>query len=149
MVLPVTSPLQPLVIELESAAKSAKTQAQLANTALTQGNVSTDWIFGLIDRVAIFISVLDRVAAISGIDAFAIANIPGYTGILTTDITTTRSAAASCISWVTTNFPRDPNTGFILAYVLNADGSRTPRQFTTVQTAGLQTALQNLVNTIG
>ncbi len=55
-------------------------------------------------------------------------------------------AAQSVISWVIANFPA--SGGFLQAYTLNADGSRTPRSFSTAQTAGLQTALTSFVATI-
>ncbi len=47
-----------------------------------------------------------------------------------------------------TNFPKDSG-GFIQAFTLNTDGTRTPASFTSVQTVGLQTLIQALINTIG
>jgi len=121
-----------------------KAQAQNANISLA-GTVNTDFIFRMLDQLGGAISSLNQWKAIAGLDTYATGQ--GYTGTISADCTTTVSAAQNCISWVVTNFPN--SGGFLQSHTLNADGSRTPRTFTTAQTAGLQTALTSFIATIG
>lgn len=122
-------------------AAGVKAQAQNALISLG-GNVTTTFIFQLVDQLAGVAAALNAWKAISGLDAYATAQ--GYSGSLAADAGSCASAATNCISWVTTNFPIGT------AYTAwNADGSRVAHSFTTAQTAGLQTALQAFIATIG
>ncbi len=56
-------------------------------------------------------------------------------------------AITNTIDWVVTNFPA--SGGYLQKDTLNADGSVSVRQFTTVQTAGLRTQLALLVLATG
>src|SRR5258705_11186653 len=120
-----------------------KAQAQNANVTLA-GTVNTDFIFRMLDQLGGAITALNQWKAISGLDTYATGQ--GYIGTMSADCNTTITSAQNCITWVVTNFPN--SGGFLQSHTLNADGSRTPRTFTTVQTAGLQTALTNFINTI-
>lgn len=129
---------------IRSNAVGYKAQAQNALLTLA-GTVNTDFIFRMLDQLSGAIAALNQWKATSGLDAFATAQ--GYSGTMSTDCSTAVTAAQACISWVVTNFPN--SGGFLQSHTLNADGSRTPRTFTTGQTAGLQTALSNFIATIG
>ena len=129
-------------------AGSAKGAAANALSALQTISVDSNFVFQMLDQLRNLISQLNTWAAVSGINAFATAQIPGYAGTLTTDITATVTAATACITWVSANFPVDTG-GFIQAFKLNADGSRTATTFTPSQTAPLQTLLQTFIGTIG
>lgn len=115
-----------------------------AITTLQSGNVSTDWVFNLLDQLNGSIANLNTMKAVAGIDAYASSQWPTYTGSFSADITTTQNAITTCINWVSSNFPKDAG-GFLEGYTLNADGSRTPRQFTPAQTTGLVTQLQSVL----
>ena len=120
-----------------------KAQAQNANVSLT-GTVNADFIFRMLDQLGAVIAALNAWKAVAGLDAFATGQT--YTGTMSSDCTATVNAAQACINWVVTNFP--VASTFLQAYTLNADGSRTPRSFTSAQTAGLQTALTSFIATI-
>jgi hypothetical protein len=121
-----------------------KAQAQNANASLAAGSINTDFVFRMLDQLNTIIVSLNLWKAVSGLDTYATGQ--GYTGTMSTDCTATVTAAQTCIYWVVTNFPT--SGGFLQDYSLNADGTRTPRSFTSVQTAGLQTNLTSFVATI-
>lgn len=128
---------------IRSNAANWKAQAQNANLSLA-GSVSSDFIFRLLDQLGTAVSALTVWKAVTGLDAYA--TTQAYVGVLSTDCNSTITAAQACISWVTTNFPNAG--GFLQSETLNADGSRTPRSFSTVQTAGLQSAMTSFIATI-
>jgi hypothetical protein len=133
-------------LSIRANAAGYKGNAQNALVSCQAGPVNTDFIFRLLDQTASAISALTIWKAVSGLDTFATGQ--GYPTTLSTDCNTCITALQAIISWVTTNFPVDAGN-FLQGYTLNADGSRTPRSFTTVQTSGLQTALTNFIATIG
>jgi hypothetical protein len=130
---------------IRSNAASVKAQAQNALLSLQGGSVQTGFIFSMLDQLSGIIAALNTWKLISGLDSYATAQ--GYTGSLAADCGTCSTAATACISWVVQNFPA--SGGFLQAESINADGSRTQRSFTSVQTAGLQTNLQAFIATIG
>ena len=132
---------------LQNVAASVKAQAQNANITLAAGPVNTLFIFQILDQVANLITYLNQVKNTAGLNAYATTQCVGYAGTLTTDITAVITAAQAIINWVVANFPA--SGGFIQAFSLNADGSRTPASFTSVQTAGLQSAITSFIATIG
>lgn len=129
---------------IRSNAANWKAQAQNANLSLA-GSVNSDFIYRMLDQLAGAVAALNIWKAVAGLDAYATGQ--GYVGTLSSDCTATASAATTCITWVVNNFPAA--SGFLQAYSLNADGSRTPRTFTSAQTAGLQTDLTAFIATIG
>lgn len=123
---------------------SWKAQAQNANASLAAGNVTSDFIFRMLDQLAGAIVALNQWKTVSGLDAYATGQ--GYTGTMSADITASVNASQACINWVVANFPAA--SGFLQSHTLNADGSRTPRSFTPAQTAGLQVNMTTFVNSI-
>lgn len=121
-----------------------KAQAQNANTFMAANSVDTSFIFRTLDQLNAIITALTAWKAVAGLDTYATGQ--GYTGTLSADCTATSTAAQTCITWVVTNFPA--SGGFLQGHTLNADGTRTPRIFTTANTAGLQTDLTAFVATI-
>jgi hypothetical protein len=143
-----TSPyLGQALIQVLGQAAGVKQQAIDALAQLA-GSVDSVWIFSAADVMRNTISNFNRFSGVAGLNAYATAQVPGYAGTLTVDIATTVAATQSCLDWIVANFPKDTTATFVLAYILNADGTRTPRSFTTVQTAGLQTRLQALIATV-
>jgi hypothetical protein len=134
---------------VQNIAATTKDRATSANAAMNVGPVSTEFVFNQLDMLAACIANLDAVKNTAGLDAYASAQVPGYTGTMSTDIAATQAAAQSSIDWVTANFPKDSTNTWLLGHQLAANGSRTPRNFSTAQTAGFRTALSNLLVTIG
>jgi hypothetical protein len=130
-------------------AAQAKERATSAVATMAAGPVDTTFVFSLLDGLAGLIANLNSVKNTAGLDAYATAQVPGYAGTMSSDITATINAAQACIDWVVANFPKDSTASFLLAQSLNADGSRTMRSFSAAQTAGFRTALNNLLATIG
>lgn len=126
-------------------AAGVKAQAQNALISLQTGSVNSDFLFRMLDQLSSIIVALNAWKVIVGLDTYATEQ--DYTGSLVSDCTSTTTAAQTCITWVVSNFPAAG--GFLQSHTLNADGSRTPRSFTSVQTAGLQTNLQAFIATIG
>jgi|SRR5882672_3228766 len=122
-----------------------KAQAQNALATMQAGSINSDFVFRLLDQTAGAINALTIWKAVSGLDTYATSQ--GYPTTLSTDCNSSISAAQAVIAWVVANFPA--SGGFLQSHTLNADGSRTPRSFTSTQTGGLQTALTNFIATIG
>jgi hypothetical protein len=135
--------------QLQSYVASIKNTAAAAVIVLAGNTINTAYVFATLDQLSGVIANLNSYSNIVGLNAYATANIPGYAGTLTTDIAAVIAAAQACINWVVTNFPTDTTTHtWILAYKLNADGTRVMATFSPAQTAGFQTALNALVATI-
>lgn len=134
---------------LQSVAQDIKAQGGNALSSLQNTNVSTTFVFRVLDQLGGLILSLNAWKNTAGLNAYATANLPGYAGTMTNDIATVQSAAQACIDWVVANFPKDSTNTFLLAESLISDGSRTQRTFTPAQTSGLQTLLQALIATIG
>ena len=152
MTLPPASTRNSLAYSLQNVqniAASAKIVATNAVATMAAGPIDTNYAFSLLNGLRNLIDVLDTSASTPGLDAYATAQIPGYLGTLSADIATTQAAAQACIDWVVTNFPKDSTATYILAYMLNADGTRTSRTFSAAQTTGFRTVLNNLIATIG
>ena len=143
-----TASLADVLTNIKGMAQNIKSAGQNDLAVMQAGSIDANFVFKLLDNLNSVIVLLNGWAATTGINAYATANLPGYAGTLTTDITTVVNAAQACINWTVTNFPKDSG-GFIQALTLNADGSRTPASFTSAQTAGLQTTLQALIATVG
>jgi hypothetical protein len=124
--------------------------AQGALTTLQAGSVSADWVFEFLNSCDNAIRNFNRFKTVTGLDAYAQEQLPGYVGTMTNDLTAVVNAIQSCVDWVVTNFPKDSTDTYLLAYSsLAADGTKTPRMFTSAQTAGLQTQLSAVIALIG
>lgn len=134
---------------VQNNAAQAKEKASGAVSLMAAGSVNTAYVFTILDSLNGLISNLNSVKNTAGLDTYATTQMPNYAGTLTTDINATIAAAQACVDWVVTNFPKDTTGTWLLGYSLNSDGSRTMRNFTSVQTTGLRTALNNLLATIG
>lgn len=134
---------------VQNYAAQAKDRATSAVAVMAAGPVNTVFIFSLLDALAGLIANLNLVKNTAGLDAYATGQVQGYAGTMSSDIAATISAAQACIDWVTANFPKDSTNTWLLAQQLGGDGTRTYRAFTSAQTAGLRTALNNLLATIG
>lgn len=143
-----TSPyLGQAFIQVIGQATGIRQQAVEALAALQAGPVNTAWIFSMIDQMRDAMARFDRFKNVAGLNGRATAEVPGYVGSMTSDIAATQLAMQDCIDWIVANFPKAAS-GEILAQTLNVDGTRTPRSFSSIQTAGFATKLQALIATI-
>jgi hypothetical protein len=126
------------------AAQAYRAQAQNALATMQQGTVNTTFVFSMLDQLAGVIAAFTAWEATAGLNTYATGQ--GYPTTMTTDCAAVITAAQATIAWVVTNFPT--SGGFLQAYSLNANGTRTPATFTTTQTQGLQTALANFIATM-
>ena len=133
--------------QIRSQAQGIKTAAQAALASFAANNVSTSYVFNVIDQLTGLINLLTTWSAVVGLNTYATAQ--GYTGTMTADITACNNAAQACVNWIITNFPKDSTAIYILDRTLNSDGTRTERTFSPAQTAGLQTLLTTFIATIG
>lgn len=136
------------LIQVISQAAGTRAQAASALAELQAGPVSTTWVFNAIDTMVGAIDRFNRFKNVSGLDAYATEQIPGYAGTLTADITATVNAIQQCVDWCVATFPKDSTNTWLLAFSMAADGTRAPRTFSTAQTAGLQTRLQTVIATV-
>lgn len=129
---------------IRSNAMGMKQQANGYLSSLQGGPVTTTFAFQVLDQTRNFIGNMQSWGGVSGLDAYAASQ--GYSGSMAADVTTCTTAAQAMITWAVNNFPSAG--GFLQAETLNADGSRTMRQFTPAQTGGWQTAINNFIATI-
>lgn len=144
-----TTSLGVILTTLQALASQAKSQSQNTVATMQAQSVDTTYVFQVLDRLNWLIATLTAWQGTTGLDAYASAELPGYNGTLTSDITAVINAAQACINWVVANFPKDSTNTYILAESINSDGTRTLRQFTPTQTAGFRTLMQALIATIG
>ncbi len=149
MAIPATTKSRPDAYQaITHAALIARNGATSALAQMQAGNVDTDFAYRVLDQTRTFIAQMNLWKNVSGLDSYFTTNVPGYVGVITTDIDTSITAAQAILNWLVANFPRDTTNTWLLASQLNADGTRTLRQFTSVQTAGLQTLMQNFLTTV-
>ena len=123
-----------------------KQQAQ-NGVALLTGVASANQIFQLMDNIRAPLTIFNQVAAIPGIAAYAQAQFDDPTYDVAANFTAMVNALNAVVAWVMANFPKDTG-GFVQAYTLAANGDRVPVTFTSVQTAGLASALNTLIASI-
>jgi len=140
--------LNTILTQVQQLCGNWRSYAQQAVTTLAAGSVNSDYVFSFLDVMRSNWTRLGVLAGAPGLDAYATQAIQGYAGTLSVDITATRNAAVAVVNWVVTNFPKDSTNSFILSHTLNGDGTRTPRIFTSTDTAGLRTALNSFIATI-
>lgn len=146
MSFPSTPALSTVIERLQNSTSSVKAQAQNALTTLQGGTVDTLFIYAVLDQLSGLIAQLNSLSGTTGLNAYATANLPGYAGTMTNDITAIVIAAQAVINWIVAYFPA--SSGWLQAEKLNADGSRTMATFTSAQTAGLQSVIQAFIATI-
>jgi hypothetical protein len=129
---------------LRTTAFSAKVTMQSLLSSMQGGNIDSNFAFNVLDLTRGHITNLNRWQGVSGLDAYATAQ--GYSGSMSSDTGACITAAQAVITWAVNNFPSAG--GFLQAQSLNADGTRTLRQFTSTQTAGWQTVINNFIATI-
>src|SRR5437868_3544848 len=138
-----TTSIPNTVSALLTEARAIKVAAQSAISGMAN-NVSANAVLGLcqrlnVSKVNVLVPALNSAAVMT-----ELARALGVDS--TAAVQSVVDAITNSISWVVSNFPT--NGGYILKDTLNADGSVTVRVFTPVQTAGLRTQLQTIVDAI-
>ena len=134
--------------QAQSQASSIKRICQNNSSAMAAGNVASDFIIALYDNLSGAKTVFQQSAAVTGIAAYAQAQIGDSNLDIVAEFTAMVGAITSAMAWIEANFPKDAN-GFLLAQTFDGAGGRTQRQFTSTQTVGLRTALAAVVAAIG
>jgi hypothetical protein len=132
----------------QSEAIRLKSYASQASASLAAATTSGNAVIQIMTTLKSSIEVFDSVSSLPGIAAYAQddENDPAYDVVA--EFTAMRNAAVSARDWIINNFPVSNPGGFLEKDTVAADGSITVRQFTPGQTAGLQTELTALANTI-
>lgn len=130
-------------------AGTIKDRTQSLYNQSAAGDINASLVLEYATLLADMKARLAQVAAISGIGAYAQAQIADPTLDVAAEYTSMATAIDETIAWVIANFPKDAN-GYLLAKQFHADGSgRTvDRKLTTAQTAGLRTQLSVLLAAI-
>jgi len=147
MTFPSTNAMPTLAEGLRQArdqAAAIKDVSQGFSAKMKAGSVPTSSIFALLDNLVDSKNIFSTAAALSGMDAYAEAQLGAS---IATDFTAMTNAVNSAIAWIVQNFPKDTD-GYLQMATMNSDGTRTERSFTTTQTAGLATLLDAVVATI-
>lgn len=133
--------------DLRAEARYLRQTATEAVTAMLAGPVSANNVLGTCQRFqAGKQSILVPATTDAPLIAYAKTELNDNAYDLAAEATTAIDAIDAIIAWVVSNFPAAG--GYIQKDKLNADGSVTVRQFTTVQTAGLRTRLTTLAGAI-
>lgn len=117
-----------------------------ARDALLAGAVSANAVLQIMSTMKSSIEVWDAVSSLPGLVQFAKDQENDQTYDVVAEFLAMRNAAVAVRDWIITNFP--VAGGFIQKDTLELDGAITVRQFTTVQTVGLQTTLATLTAAI-
>lgn len=128
-------------------AAEVKTRSVLLRSTSLAGPISAWSIIDYATFLADAKVAFARCSSLSGINAYAQAQIGDATINVATEFSNMVSQLNATVAWIIANFPKDGG-GFLLAATWLADGRITYRTLTTAQTAGLRTALDALIATI-
>lgn len=137
------------------AAALAKVQSQAANIKsfsiksrdfMAGNTVSANQILQVLNELKNAKAIFDAVSTIPGIGIYAQEQLNDGTLNIVAEFTTMTDVMIVAMDWVVDTFPKD-GSGYLLKDKFNAYGLDV-RQFTPVQTAGLQTALSGVVASI-
>ena len=135
------------LIQAMNAAANVKSRTVSLSVASSSGPVSAGQILDYVTFLADAKLVFTSVSQVSGIAAYAQAQL-GNPGLdIAAEFTSMTTALDSVIGWVQTNFPKNGG-GFLLAFTMNAQGRTVFRTFTTADLATFRTQLDSLAATI-
>lgn len=131
---------------VQAEASNLKNYATAAASAMAAGNVSANSVRDLYQRCCTDKAMFTAAAALPGMQQYAKDQFSDQTYDVGAAFTAMQSAIQAVIDWISANYPKDAN-GFLLTEQFSASGF-TVRSFTPAQTAGLQTVLTSLANSI-
>lgn len=134
--------------QARTAAASVQQQATSLATQIGAGPVSSQTILNYCSFLAALNATLTQCANVSGIVAYAQAQVGNPSLDVAGAFNTMQTALVAVITWIVTNFPKD--TGNYLQAISGFTGAGVPIwvQFTQVQLSPLQTLLTALAATI-
>lgn len=146
MAFPTQLSLQDGLRQAQNDAAQLKTYCQQVSTATAAGAVSANLLVEVFWRLVQVKERFDLAAAVSGMAAYAQAQLGNGSLDIAAEFTAMVAAVVATREWMITHFPS--NGGYILKDQLTAAGV-VVRQFSPAETAGLRTQLTALIATIG
>ena len=137
--------LEQVYEQYKAAAARTKRYAQNAIDKLAAGPVKADDILDLYESAQSMKATLDAAVATPGLVDFAktYESDPLYDASV--ENATLSAAIASMTAWIETGIPNSNGWLLVSQFV---SGTVVPREFTTLQTTGLRTALQAIVDAV-
>ncbi len=121
---------------------------QITNQSLA-GPVSRDTMLTALSRISVALSAWNTAAGLTGIAAYAQAQLGGTSDDIPTEFGNMVSATTALQSWIVANFPKDVASGAWLLETSDATGARIPLTFTTSDLAQFRTNAAAVIATIG
>ncbi len=131
-------------LKVQNEAIQLRAFAVTAQANLAAGNISANAVISVLTRMTGSIAVFDSVSSIPGLAVYAQNEENDVSYDVAAEFTAMRTEAIGTRDWILSNFPTAAS-GEIIKDTLESDGSITVRQFTPVETAGLQSALGLLI----
>lgn len=129
-------------------ATQVKTSAQNVRTLSAAGTLASSNLLDFVTYLAEARAGLQTCAQVPGIQTYAQEQLEDPSIDLTAEFIAMRDQMDATRTWITTNFPKEATSGYLLAQTFTADGRQADRVFTAAQTAGLRTVLDALIATI-
>lgn len=128
----------------QSQASAIKRIAQNNYETMAAGPVSASFVITLLDNLKGARSVFDAAGNLPGMAAYAQEQLGQD---VTADFVAMVSEIDTVGSLIVSALPKD-GSGYLLLETIDAQGNRTERTFTSAQTSGVRSALQDLIATI-
>lgn len=138
------NPLAIALAQAQATAAALKGQSQSALAQMQAGPVSANLVLQVFLQCFGAKTTLNTLAAVPGLGAYAQAQYNNNTFDIVTEFNNMITLINAVGSWILSNFPTDTG-GFIQKDKIDGTNGLTTSTFTTAQTAGLQTALSNLI----
>jgi hypothetical protein len=129
-------------------ARRVKDIATTLRTASAVGDVPRTNLIFLMQQLSTAIAIWNQTAALSGIAAYAQAQLGNGSLNVATEFTSMVNAATALRDWIFTNFPKDAGSGAWLTGSFNNAGTLTELVFTTAQLAQFRANVDTFVATI-
>ncbi len=132
--------------EIRREAARSYSEAVTLRAASLAGSISSAQILGLAGNLRSARIIMEERSSTPGIASYAQAQEDDAAYNVAAEYVTMRDTLDATLAWISSAMPE--NGGYLQAETLNADGSVTYRSFSTAQTAGLRSALDNLIASI-
>lgn len=132
----------------QAQAANVKNQAATLSAQCAAGNVAAQAILNFLTVIADATLMLNKAAAVTGLAAYAQAQLGDVN--ISAEFQTMLTAMAAVTSSVLSTMPLDPTNTYLMVTSFTPDGTGRTQQrtFTPAQTAGIKTVLDALVATI-
>jgi hypothetical protein len=143
-----TDSLTAVYVGVQSSAKAARSYALNTAATMAASTVSANAVIQVMEVMKSFLEDLTLASNAGGIAQYAKDQSDNQSYDVVAEFSAMQAEAILVRNWVIQNFPISAG-GYIDKDIIEADGSITVRQFTTVQSTGLQTVLTSFAATIG